>query len=115
MSNLNEGQLGTAAGAAKPPYDSDAVAYYVSQKSSLPLPAMTSEPGCGFAGCEICYPTRPLLNAFRVSAEQAQKESYIQQERAVRNARAAELLAKHPEFDDFLELLSIVPVKFIKS
>lgn len=51
---------------------------------------------------------RPLLESFRHSAA-------VNQERAARNFRAVELLEKHPEFDDLIELLSIVPVRFIHA
>lgn len=75
------------------------------------------------AGCEcgLCVEVRnpaknrQIVRTFAFSAEQSEKQAAELQYRAARNRRAAELLAKHPEFDDLLELLSIVPVNFIKA
>jgi len=69
--------------------------------------------------CDICRTVnaqnRPVVQQFRESADYAAKQAEELREREQRNRRAAELLAKHPEFDDLLELLSIVPVKFIRA
>lgn len=56
-----------------------------------------------------------MANKFTDSAESAEKEASVLIDRAKRNRRAAELIAKHPDFPDLLELLSIVPVQFIKA
>lgn len=73
------------------------------------------ETECGCTGCQERRAAARYASTFSNSAEYSEKQAYELLERAQRNRRAAELIAKHPEFPDLLELLSIVPVQFIKA
>lgn len=95
------------------PYDRDAV----TEKASLQLAnqAQTSPSECGCPECEANRAAQRMAAKFAFSAEQSERQASELWDRASRNRRASVLIAKNPQFVDLLELLSIVPVQFIKS
>jgi hypothetical protein len=61
------------------------------------------------------YAAKVQVTRFSPRVESFRHSAAINQERASRNARAVELFEKYPFFEELIELLEIVPVRFIKA